>query len=51
VAQRLLPDERGVRVGGAGDLDLVERRAGSQNAAEDLLDLSFAAARVEEFGP
>ena len=48
VAQRLLPDQRDVRVGGAGDLDLVERRAGGEDAAEDFFDLGLAAAGVEE---
>ena len=48
VPQRLLPDQRDVRVRGAGDLHLIERRAGREDAAEDLFDFGFAAAGVEQ---
>ena len=48
VAQRLFPDERDVRIRGARDLHLVERRPGGKNASEDLFDLRFATAGVEQ---
>jgi len=48
VPERLLPDEGDVCVRAAGDLDLVQRRAGLEDSSEDLLDFRFAAARVEQ---
>ena len=48
VAQRLFPDERDVRIRGARDLHLVERRPGGQNPPKDLFDLRFATAGMEQ---
>ena len=48
VPERFLPDQRHVRVGGAGDLHLVERRRRREDAAEDFLDLGFAAAGMKQ---
>ena len=47
VAERLLPDQRDVGVGRAGDFDLIQRRASGKNPAENLLDFRFTAAGVE----
>ena len=48
VPQGLLPHQRNMGVRGARDLDVIERYTGAHNAAEDLLDFSFAPAGVEE---
>ena len=48
VAQRFFPDEPDVRIRRAREFDLVERRPGGENAPEDLFDLRFATAGVEQ---
>src|SRR6266851_372806 len=47
VAECLLPDQRHVSIRRAGDFDLIQRHASSENPAEDFLDLRFTAAGVE----
>ena len=47
VAECLLPDKHNVSIRRTGNFDLIQRCAGSENPAEDLLDPRFMATRVD----